>query len=890
MCYLRRSLSKSVNALVLHFEFVKCKNLVNYRKRGKYYMLISYDNLIFYEKDFYEVQFRIFFCDIQQIYLCDKSNYIHINLKADSAINDIGIKGINKNILINQLCVAYSTYYMFNLNMIIHMPITKETYEERCSRTRQNSQLRKVDLSVQPFIGYRKVIIDNYFFFIHKSFQNFAFVSSESAFYIDHRGIEICIKIDDQKSMIQLDGTDDNNIYQLARNHLDFLINDAKIPLIIRKNFYYKKMNLSDDLAKWSGYEIYLKNETHTIVCIIFRRSFIPPLLDKSQDIFITFKISHQSQQEFDVTDKDLFAEVYVVANSFTSNDIHNTFYANLIQVQVDALLYNSDIYEYFESRLKIKPSYFDCIKIFFKSMLVILKEGNVMISSDLLEFLGEDTKVERNLEYLLNVILNRISGVNLLDTHRREKIKINRILHRLTDYLLYCLDSGFLSDKFNVTDLTNGAIVISEDNKMALDEIINFLLHLRERDYLMDYRKDCLELLREVEEVRVGAIPQKEEILNEMERGAKWSEGKTNDAKQITTGFTEEIVKGTTARIQIEELLESNKYSINDFMLYHLHQCGYINKFIQYQNDNNYKHIIAYILRYGVNIKIKKKILKNLLIFSKNYKYKYDDTLINSIVYFLVRICEEKKKKKKKNLCILILSILINITNNNEEAKNFLIKLNIDKICNLLILSNDYNIIDKIILLYINLSKNKYMCQSVINNGILIHMLDILFNIYFINLKLKKEICINIFCVIGHICNYNKKYCKFLLSHYIGLVEVAIFTYQTTDILHFEKIKLIYFFKQILQYGYKSKEQVCTQLSALIIKEIYIHSNDKNFIYSALTLFDVIATYKINCLYLEKLQIFHLFNFIKSLNVIDLYKRVLLIEAKVRKNGQILR
>ncbi|EDL44136.1 hypothetical protein PVIIG_01390 [Plasmodium vivax India VII] len=172
MCYLRRSLSKSVNSLVLHFEFVKCKNLASYRKKGKYYMIISYDHLLFYEKDFYEVQFKIFFADIRQIYTCDQSNYVHVTLKEGAAINDIGIKGINKSILVKQLCVAYSTYYMFNLNMNIYVPITNETYEERCRRTGHHSKRRKVDLSVQPFIGYRKVVFDEYFFFIHKSFQS----------------------------------------------------------------------------------------------------------------------------------------------------------------------------------------------------------------------------------------------------------------------------------------------------------------------------------------------------------------------------------------------------------------------------------------------------------------------------------------------------------------------------------------------------------------------------------------------------------------------------------------------------------------------------------------------------------------------------------------------
>ncbi|SBS96315.1 conserved Plasmodium protein, unknown function, partial [Plasmodium malariae] len=671
-----------------------------------------------------------------------------------------------------------------------YMPITKETYEERCNRTKQNSPLKKLDFSIQPFIGYRKIVFDDYFFFMHKSFQNFTTVSSESAFYVDYRGIEICIKIDDKKSMIELEQTADSNFYQLARNHLNFLINDMKLPLVIRRNFYYKKMNLSDDLAKWAGYEIYLKNETHTIVCIIFRR---------------TCKNKNE-KKKFDVTDKHLFDEVYVVANSITPNDVHNTYYANLIQVQVDALIYSPEIYEFFETSIKIKPSYFDYIKMFLKSMLIILKEGDVVISSDILNFLGEDTKVERNLEYLLNVILNQISGVNLLDTHKSERTKVNRLLHRLSEYLIFCLDAGFLSHKYNIADLINGAIAISRDNKMAMDNIISFFLHVREKDYVKGYESSCLELLQE------------------------------NDNLDIELG----------------SLLDSNNYSVNDFFLFYLHQCGYINKYFCYKNDDNYKKIIAYILKYGINIKIKKKICKNLLVFSNDYKNKYY-ALMNSIISFL------SNNSDHKNLCQLILSTLINITNENNKLKECLLKLNISMISNFLILSNDYDIINKIVLLYINLSKEEYMCEDIINNGLLINFVDILFNIYHIDIRLKKDI-----------------------------FDVAIYIYQTTDSFYFDKIKLIFFFKQLVQYSYILKDQVCKHLCPLIIKEIYLFQNN-DFIYSSLNLFDVLCDYKINCLYLHTMQILPLFHFIKSINIIDLYKKVIKLEDKVKKNLKIV-
>ncbi|CXJ24814.1 conserved Plasmodium protein, unknown function [Plasmodium berghei] len=834
MCYLSKSLSKSINSSVLHFEFVKCKNLSNYTKKGKYYLIISYDQLIFYEKDFYQIQFKIFFCDIFKIYQCDSSNYIHITLKTQSSINDIGIKGINKNILIKHLCVGYSTYYMFRLNKNIYMPIIIETYEERCKRTNKFQEIKKPDISIQPFIGYKKVFCDDYFFFIHKSFQNFTSPSSERALYIDYRGIEICVRIDDQKTMIDLDQAPDSSFYQLTRSYINILTSSEKSHLVLKKNFYYKKMNLSDDIAKWSGYEIFLKTETHTIISIIFRRSFIPPLLDKRQDIYITFKISYQSQKDYNVPDKTLYDELYMVANSMTSNDTNNIYYVNLIQAQLNSLIYNAEIYHHIETKIKIKPVYFDYIKMFLKYMLVTLKEGDVYISSDIMDFLEEEIKIERDFSYLLNLILSQVPGINLIDTHISEKKKINRIFHRLSDYIIYCLDTGFISHKYNITDFINGALKINSERREDVNYILNFFLHLRETDYGKEYEKECLKML-EIE--------------------------KDGDMK-------------------INKLLSSRKYTVNDFFLFYLHQSGYINKYYKYKSDNDYKKIVSYILKYGVDLKIKKSICKNLLIFSNDYKNKYNP-LVNSIVTFLYQHSD------RQDFCLFILSTLINITNNNDEIKNQLIKLNISKVANFFILSKDYEIVHKIILLYINLSKEEYMCDDMISNGLFINFLDILFDLYYINLKIKKEICINILCIIGQVLNF-KKYGVFLLNNYIGLIEVAIYIYQTTDFFFFNKIKIIYFFKQIAKYNYIIKSQICNYIIPLVIKEIYLFSN-KDFIYSVLNLLNTISDYKINCFLLTQMNIFDFIDFIKSLTILDLYKKAIEIERKIKKNLDVM-
>ncbi|EAA16600.1 hypothetical protein [Plasmodium yoelii yoelii] len=467
---------------------------------------------------------------------------------------------------------------------------------------------------------------------------------------------------------------------------------------------------------------------------------------------------------------------------------------------------------------------------MFLKYMLVTLKEGGVYISSGSTKFKQEKTEIQMLIYFMHSLIIytflfTHIFTLDIMD-FLEEEIKIERDF----SYLLNLILSQIPAHKYNITDFINGALKIDSERREDVNYILNFFLHLRETDYGKEYEKECLKML-EIE--------------------------KDGDMK-------------------INKLLSSKKYTINDFFLFYLHQSGYINKYYKYKNDNDYKKIVSYILRYGVDLKIKKSVCKNLLIFSNDYKNKYN-ILVNSIVIFLYQ------NSDRQNFCLFILSTLINITNNNDEIKNQLIKLNISKVANFFILSKDYEIVHKVILLYINLSKEEYMCDDMINNGLFINFLDILFDLYYINLKIKKEICINILCIIGQVLNY-KKYAIFLLNNYIGLIEVAIYIYQTTDFVFFNKIKIIYFFKQIAKYNYIIKTQICNYIIPLVIKEIYLFSN-KDFIYSVLNLLNTISDYKTNCLALIQMNILDFIGFIKSLSILDLYKKAIQIEKKIKKN-----
>ncbi|CAE7354618.1 GLY3 [Symbiodinium sp. KB8] len=47
---------------------------------------------------------------------------------------------------------------------------------------------------------------------------------------------------------------------------------------------YLKKMNRTDDIASWDGWEFFVRSKEYAFACVLFRRQYIPPLFSTCQD------------------------------------------------------------------------------------------------------------------------------------------------------------------------------------------------------------------------------------------------------------------------------------------------------------------------------------------------------------------------------------------------------------------------------------------------------------------------------------------------------------------------------------------------------------------------------------------------------------------------------
>ena len=58
---------------------------------------------------------------------------------------------------------------------------------------------------------------------------------------------------------------------------------------IIDSDIYFKKHNLTGDIASWSGWQIIVRDQQRDYVFIHLRRSYIPPIMDSFVDIAVIF-------------------------------------------------------------------------------------------------------------------------------------------------------------------------------------------------------------------------------------------------------------------------------------------------------------------------------------------------------------------------------------------------------------------------------------------------------------------------------------------------------------------------------------------------------------------------------------------------------------------------
>lgn len=129
----------------------------------------------------------------------------------------------------------------------------------------------------------------------------------------------------------------------VVKKHQSFLILESKT--------YIKKQNPTGDKALWVGWHVKARSEHHNVFVTVLRRKYVPPLLEKFQDITLTSKLS------LSIDSIDFLKQVHhTAADTLHSTDKFTLVYKNLIDEKANALLMDSETINFNQYNLGVLP------------------------------------------------------------------------------------------------------------------------------------------------------------------------------------------------------------------------------------------------------------------------------------------------------------------------------------------------------------------------------------------------------------------------------------------------------------------------------------------------------------------------------------------------------
>ncbi|KAK2195857.1 hypothetical protein BdWA1_002455 [Babesia duncani] len=252
--------------------------------------------------------------------------------------------------------------------------------------------------------------------------------------------------------------------------------------IILMDGIRFKKMNLNNDIAKWSCYHVFLRTKSKIIALFVHRRQcmfyriftmprfttnvgYIPRHL-REMRCCNTTKFVQINSTFVDADETQLLNELYITGDSFTSINQKFFWHKDLIQIRLDNLRFEYDMYQHLKMSFGMLPSYFKLIKGFIGSLLKMLPSNAI-------------DKAYTS---------SGIPGVGTITETKTRRVLINNFTMRLADYIVYCMDEMVLGVQLSVATFTRHYREMDSYNKGKLKAAIAYLMHFRPLDMTSDY------------------------------------------------------------------------------------------------------------------------------------------------------------------------------------------------------------------------------------------------------------------------------------------------------------------------------------------------------------------------------------------------------------------
>jgi len=807
-------------------------------EKKKCFLCIGKHSMIFMRQDLNQKINRdgeIMYAHILKVIL-DKCSPMHfllmLNENANFKSDKISIKSESRQALLKNFQTCWQTDCMWRLNKVATFPLAVHPLTKPSS----------ADPEVEAFRGNTWTTHLGYKFMLPDSFveqPNAKQTSQTGKFLCAQTGVSLLLEVHEQMTMEELTAIHRDHIRWVALEYKAQLVRDEPHFYLLRSQHRLKRMNLVRDSAAWYSWELIIRTRAFTIVCLLLRRQYIPPLCDCAQDIAITIHcpVDYWTQYEMQV-----LLSARVIADS-VSPVSDTSIYRELVQAKLDGLRFDEDGIEWVRNHQKMHTKWRDEAKRFLRTILNIFIQGRSQaFPADMLrdrKYLVSATQGEEweeielidNLDDYFERMREAGDGLDWSgDIEVMLRVK-NRWLARLARYFAWAVDGGLLGHHFTLEAMIEQMPTLEDDTQVK--HALMFMLHVRNTTPPYSWKRQDLEkLLQEQRET------QENEIL-----------------------------------------------AFNDRVMQQIISAEYLRKIYGRQKDSEYFKCLAFILGSAAGTNLKAYICRLFMEMRVGAVGAGDRTDKDANVVAVPALLH-LVQSGGVYLATFASAALVNLSHSNVAVKMQLMSHGLAPIAIQNIKSKDDDLICYTLTLLVNLTKEAHHRYIMVNAGILPLLYDNLTSSYhqcrhakgrgglsnaLMYNPLKEKILGYLCSLVGHFCK-DEEYRDLLIDKFPHTVKCCI--YICTHCVPGTQLasKVLYALKQLCAARNEQKQLIGVSIIKPVLEQIsdahVLHSCTHEYLNHLLLLLQMLSTYKVNCLLLDDADAEHILPNLKKLPV----------------------
>lgn len=720
----------------------------------------------------------------------------------------------NRELMLKHLRCSWQTDHMWRVGRVGMFPLSRHELTKE-----------QFDPPVKPFINYKWVTYNQYCLMVPCDFecQPNSIQAGNTGEYINESGISLHLHVHEPLTFDQLG--------QMRRDHIRWVAEEYKLQLVRGERQFYvlrnqqrqKRMNLAGDMAAWYCWEIIIMTPSATLICLLLRRQFIPPVCNTAQDIAVLLRCPLDNKGNLP---KALLIEAHLIADSICPDAPTVIPYRKIVKAKLDGLRFDDESFDWIKSHLKLNTRWQNYAKAFLKAILRIFVEGNPKTFGE--DFLrlpelkpeehSSDEEAEERIPEDLDQIIREVESYRdeMLPDDRTERLKVkNRWVNRVARYFAWAVDGGVLHSKFTLDIMVEHITLLPDAAYKNALKALRFMLHVRPLDMTKPY-----------------------------------------DESPLVTHLKETNLK---------------EFTFNDRVIRALLTQDYLRKRLGRQNDADYFECLANLLNSNAGTHVKAYICR-IFMERNERKHAEDENSNLTVVPSLVHIID----CGGPFLATYASAALVNLSDGNDAVKMKLFEHNIAGLACKSVKTKDDELICYTLMLLVNLTKQPHHRAVMANTGFLPLLYDLLTSSYHLckttvgiggvsgssvaggamKVKLLTQVCI----LIGHF-SIEETYREFFLDEdtFGHTVACLLWMFDESDAGGSLMCKVMFALKQLCKDRNDQKQFIGAHTAGRIIERLAGKSRGREFertsefLFQSILLLQMLVTHSTNCQILDR-------------------------------------